>query len=472
MFRSRTTWLAMAVLAAVLATGHPARAEEPPPPPPSPTVESPVRTVTLEEAVRIALTQQPRIAAARSRFEAAKRDADVPGAEWLPRIAAMAQLVGGTANNSTTTILGTGGIDLPRIGGTRVTDSPDMQPYASTVVAIGLRQELYDFGRIAAAKAAATLQADVEKHRLANTELDVSYGVAEAYYAVLAATAIEEASRAAYDRAVQHRDFARANVTSGLRPPIELTRAEADVARYDASTTRATGSLHIARSVLALAMGVDDAEIGASARPSPAEPLPKLAELAGRADNTPLVAEGRARVEANRAETKRLEAQNRPNLLGTASVSGRAGGATPSAGPVPDGNGWLPLVPNYDAGVLLTWPILDPMWGRRADASRAREQAAKAELENVRRNQRQLVSSAWQEAKVTTEALAALQRGADAGKANYDQADHRFHVGLGTSTELADAQALRTEADIQLAIGRFQAARARAALDRAIGEIR
>ncbi|AKU97081.1 outer membrane efflux protein [Labilithrix luteola] len=472
MFRSRTSWLATAVLAAVLAASSQARAEAPPPPPPSPTEEAPVRTITLEEAVRIALTQQPRIAAARSRFEAAKRDAEVPGAEWLPRLAAVAQLVGSTANNSTTTILGTSGLDLPRIGGTRVTDSPDMQPYASTVVAIGLRQELYDFGRIAAAKAAATLQADVERHRVANTELDVSYGVAEAYYAVLAATAIEEASRAAYDRAVQHRDFARANVTSGLRPPIELTRAEADVARYDAATTRATGSLHIARSVLALAVGADDAEIGASARPAPADPLPRLADLRGRADETPIVAEGRARVEATRAETKRLEAQTRPNLMATASISGRAGGATPSAGPVPDGNGWIPLVPNYDAGVLLTWPILDPMWGRRADASRAREQAAKADLDNVRRNQRQFVSSAWQEAKVTTEALAALQRGADAGKANYDQADHRFHVGLGTSTELADAQALRTEADIQLAIGRFQAARARAALDRAIGEIR
>lgn len=472
MFRSRNTWLATAVLAAVLATGQPARAEEPPPPPPSPNEQAPVRTITLEEAVRLGLTQQPRIAAARSRFEAAKRDADVPGAEWLPRVAVVAQLIGSTANNSTTNILGTGGIDLPRIGATAVTNTPDMQPYASTVVAIGLRQELYDFGRIAAAKAAAALLSDVEKYRLANTELDISYSVAEAYYAVLAATAIEEASRAAYDRAIQHRDFARANVTTGLRPPIELTRAEADVARYDAATTRAAGSLHIARSVLALAVGADDAELGASARPAPANPLPKLSDLVGRADGTPLVAEGRARIEATRAETKRLEAQTRPNLMATASISGRAGGATPSSGPGPDGNGWLPLVPNYDVGALLTWPILDPMWGRRADASRAREQAAKADLDNVRLHQRQLISSAWQEAKVTTEALAALQRGADAGKANYDQADHRFHVGLGTSTELADAQALRTEADIQLAIGRFQAARARAALDRAIGEIR
>ena len=70
------------------------------------------------------------------------------------------------------------------------------------------------------------------------------------------------------------------------------------------------------------------------------------------------------------------------------------------------------------------------------------------------------------------QALGALQRGAEAARANYDQADNRFRVGLGTSTELADAQALRTEAEIQLAIGQFQVARTRAGLDRAIAEAR
>ena len=43
-------------------------------------------------------------------------------------------------------------------------------------------------------------------------------------------------------------------------------------------------------------------------------------------------------------------------------------------------------------------------------------------------------------------------------------------AGLGTGVELADAETLRTDAEIQFALGRFEVARARAALGRAIAE--
>ena len=55
-------------------------------------------------------------------------------------------------------------------------------------------------------------------------------------------------------------------------------------------------------------------------------------------------------------------------------------------------------------------------------------------------------------------------------RANYAQADARFKAGLGTSVELADAEGLRTEAEIQLVLGEFELARARAAFGRTIAE--
>jgi outer membrane protein TolC len=123
-------------------------------------------------------------------------------------------------------------------------------------------------------------------------------------------------------------------------------------------------------------------------------------------------------------------------------------------------------------GAVLSWPIWEPQFDRLADASRAREHAAASEAEATIRAQRATIQAAWHDADVATTTLAALRRGADAAAANYDQAEHRFQVGLGTSTELADAQALRTDADIQLAIGLFQAARARAVFERAIAEVK
>ncbi len=452
---------ALALTAALVLTAAPARADEPP-----------TRKMTLAEARAFARSHHLRVVAARQRLVAAQRDTDVPGAQWLPRIGAMAQLVGSTTNNSSTTMLPTSAVDIPRIGGTPITASPDYQPYASTAVAIGVRQELYDFGRIAAERNAAALAGEVERLRAVGTTLDVDYGVEQSFFAVLAAVAIEDASHGAYDRAAQHRDLARANVEIGMRPPIELTRAEADVARYEAGMTRARASVHVARSVLAVAVGIDDLELDASGAAVDLPALPPLATVLSNLGGTPNVLEGRARVDAQRAETSRLEAQTRPNVMVTGELSGRGGGSPPNAGPVSYGEGWLPSVPNYSVGLVFTWAIVDPTWGRRADASRAREGALAHEAELALRGQRGLVGAAYQEAQAATATLAALRRGADAARANYEQADNRFRVGLGTSTELADAQALRTDADIQLAIGRFQVAKTRAAFERAIAEAR
>ncbi|HSO37770.1 MAG TPA: hypothetical protein VLT33_34825, partial [Labilithrix sp.] len=60
-------------------------------------------------------------------------------------------------------------------------------------------------------------------------------------------------------------------------------------------------------------------------------------------------------------------------------------------------------------------------------------------------------------------------RAVTAARANYEQADGRFLSGLGTSTELADAEALRTAAEVDMVLGRFEAERARARLLRVVG---
>jgi outer membrane protein TolC len=65
----------------------------------------------------------------------------------------------------------------------------------------------------------------------------------------------------------------------------------------------------------------------------------------------------------------------------------------------------------------------------------------------------------------------ALQRALDAARANEDQVDARFRAGLATAVELADAEALLTNAEIQLAIGQFQLSRANARLARATAEV-
>lgn len=426
--------------------------------------------MTLDEALTYATARHPRLLAAAERLDAANIDAQVPSAAWLPKLGAMAQIVASTANNSTSTVLGQSAVDLPRVGATPVSPTPNFTPWVSTAIAVGVRQQIWDFGRTASEEAAARLLRDIESYRARGAAFDTRYAVAAAYYGVLAAASVQSASEAALERATQHRDYASANVKNGLRPPIELTRAEADVARYEAALTRARGALHVARTWFAATVGVDDAELDAAGlTEAPTVEDPELAVK--HAQRAPQVLESQLRVEEQRALTRRLEASTLPNLSATAALSGRAGGAPPSSGSSVPGYGLVPGVPNYDLGVVLTWPLLDVGVLRKAEASRARERALSLEAKLALRTQEAVIRAAWNEATVAQTALEALERSAKAAADNYDQADHRFRVGLGTSTELADAQALRTQAEVELAIGRFQLARTRIAFERSIAEI-
>jgi outer membrane protein TolC len=83
-----------------------------------------------------------------------------------------------------------------------------------------------------------------------------------------------------------------------------------------------------------------------------------------------------------------------------------------------------------------------------------------------------LVQQAYLGASVARSAIPALLRALEAARANYDQAEARFNAGLGDAVELADAEALRTQAEINLIVGRFELARARVAFGRAIAEER
>jgi outer membrane protein len=335
-----------------------------------------------------------------------------------------------------------------------------------------LSQEVFDFGRIAAQTAALEAGVEIEKQRATGADLDVSYSVASSYFAVQGARSVLTAAEGAYARAVAHRDLARAGVASGMRPPIELARAEADVMRFDVGRIRARGGLAAAQAQLAAAVGAPDAALDAADDPAAvAASAPSLeAALRDAAARDPVILEAIARLKAQEARTRAIRAEMRPNLWLTGAFTGRGGGAEPSNGEPSIGNGWAPTVPNWHVGLILSWRILDMTTIARADASRAREQVQRAELDGARQQQVAAVQRAVLVEAAARDAVPALERARDAARASYAQVEARYKAGLATSVELADAEALRTEAEIQEAVGRFEAARARSALGRAIGE--
>jgi outer membrane protein len=437
--------------------------------PPDPSL----RSFTLEEALTHARAHQPELRAAVARVAAEQQAAEVPRAEWYPTVGATAQLFGGTANNTTGTYVSPGGgMDIPRIGGTRSVASGTWRPYPSTIAGVGLNQELFDFGRIAARAAAADARVDIERQRSRRVALEVTFDVQEAYFAVLAAKAVLVASDDAYERARAHRDLAKAGVDAGLRSPIEATRAEADLTRFDIGRIRARGGLASARAVFAATVGVSDPELDAGpAPPRPADTpvLEHAIQLASARD--PRIQEAIARIRAEEQRTRAIGAELRPEISLTGTLTGRAGGAPPSGnGESADANGWLPNVANWDVGIVFSWPLFDGVISARKEASRSVEEVRRQELDVVRAQEVAVIRQAYVAVNVARTALPGFRRAVEAARANYAQADARFRSGLGTSVELADAEALRTDAEIQVALGEFQLARARSQFGRAISE--
>ncbi len=428
--------------------------------------------MTLDQALAYARAHQPQLRSALAEWSARKSDARVPRAAWLPTLGATAQLIYGSVNNSSASYLNVPEVDLPRIGATPGVRTASWSPSGSTLAALSLGQEVFDFGRIAAQAAVADAQADVARANSDDVALAIGLSVEETFHAVLAAKDVQVATEEAYRRASTHRDYAQAGVKTGMRPPIDLTRAQADVAQLEVRRIAAAAGVRASRAALAAAIGADVLEVDAApiddrrAAPSFDEAL-RLA-----ASRNPAIAGALARVRAQQSSSKEILRELAPNVFASATLSGRAGGAAPSSGAIPYGGGWLPDVANWNLGLVLQWNVFDATVLQRRQASLAREEEARADLELARIAVNFAAERSYLAYDAADKTLPGLQAALVAAQDNDVQADARFRAGLGNNVELADAEAILTNAELELAVGRFNVARTRAELGRAIGESR
>lgn len=455
------TTIATSLVVAALAFSATARAE----PVPLPNAPS----MSLEQALEHARKHQPSLAAARLRLEAARHDATANDREWYPKISVGAQVVGATVNASSATILPMNGVGIARVGGTRMF-APTAQPYASTLVGLGVRQEIFDFGRLSAEAKVLDGLVRLEEAQSTLADLDVAYLTTSAYYCVLATKELLDAAESAFRRADAHRALAAAGARSGLRPPIDLTRAEADVARFDVGRVRAVGGVRSARGVLAAVIGTQEPEIDAVAlAPSP-RVLPSADAVANRAASaSPAVQRAKASLRVQDARMSEVAARTRPRMYLDGSLDARGGGAT-AQDQTALGAGFVPQVPNYDVGLVFVWPLWEPTASARERAAKARRDAAEEDLHATRLSMARDARHERLRAEIAERTLEALDRSVAAAKANGEQAEARFRAGLGTSVEVSDAESLRIEAEVQLVSGQLEWMMARAALARVLSE--
>lgn len=445
----------------VLGLWTPAQAQEP---------SSKPSMMTLNEALAYSRGHQPEIRQALAEIAAREAEARVPRAGWMPRVNMQAQWHLGTNNTTTSSFLNVRGVDIPRVSSTPVSPNTNWTPFPTSIVAATVNQQIFDFGRLAAQTVVADALTDVARAGAAEVQLDIELRVEEAFSAVLAAKHILTATQEAYKRAEAHSRLAETGVRSGMRPPIERTRAQADLAQAEVQRTRAEAGLTTAQAGLAAAVGSNELTLDASELQPSERPFPGLYEAIRQADeHSPEVVAALARLRAGAAETSALTRELLPNVYFSGSLWGAAGGAPVANVEPPVGSGWLPSVGNYSLSLILQWNLLDPVLLARRKASRSREHVEEAAIDVTRREIVLKVQRSYLDLLATQKTLPGLLARVAASKANLEQAEARFRAGLGNIVELTDAEALLVTSQLEQAVGQFNVARAAAQLARSLG---
>jgi len=288
---------------------------------------------------------------------------------------------------------------------------------------------------------------------------------------LVAAQATVRAAQAGVDRAQVLVQTTTALVNAQLRPGADASRAETELAAARTQLIQAQQAVEVARANLSRFVGLDPAQITLSAprllELPPAQPVAALDTAAN-----PIAVEQNALVEQLQAQLRALERSYFPRFFLQGSAYARGTGAE-TDGRIQGGfNGLAPSTQNYALGFTLTFPIMD-IASIRAQAA---GQSATIHAETARYQQIATdLKAEW------NAAIATLQAGRNvaantpvqvaAARVTTDQATARYRSGLGNIDDVAEAQRLLTQAEIDDALARLGVWRALLGVATAAGDI-
>ncbi|MBM3724296.1 MAG: TolC family protein [Acidobacteria bacterium] len=422
------------------------------------------RPLTIEQAVRAAAERYPAAKSASERVASAAAAIRLARTAFLPQADAIAQLNRATHNNVYGMILPQS--ILPSIPGPAFHTNSGSNVWGSAA-GFTVSWEPFDFGLRQSQVDAAEAARKREEAALDRTRLDVAATAADAFLTVLAAEQTLKGVAAALARARVVEETVATLVKADLRPGIDLTRARAERINAETQLEHARQAVQVAGAALAQFAGPDAAV-------SPGKllgPAPGLDQERASAQH-PAAVEQDASIEESKARLKVLDRTFYPRFNYQTSVFGRGSGAFPdgrSGGPA---SGLGPNFYNWGTGLTVTFPFLSQP-GLRA----RKEMETHRTLAEQRRYEQVLTDLDAQKARA-----AAMLEGArrvarntplqlENARAVEMQAMARYKAGIGTVIEIADAQRLIAQAEIDDALARLAIWRAMLAVAVSQGDL-
>lgn len=428
---------------------------------------------TLDRAMQYAVDHYPSIRAAVEEVAASAAGVSVARAAYLPRLDALWQSNRATANNIFGQVLPQSVI--PALTGPVLTSTSSQSVWGSATGAL-FTWEPVDFGSRSAAVASAEATVTQARAGEALTRLEVESAVGMAFLNAVASERALVAAQADVERRDALARTTHALVDNQLRPGADASRADAERAAAQTRLIQAQQSVILAQTTMARVLGF----VGGMVRADGAMLLERLPapEASGAATSGtdaamhPLAQARQAAVDAAVAQQRVLARADLPRLYLQSSVFARGSGANPNG--TFDGADGLGLErANWAAGIQIVFPnVFDfsSLHARQAAAaSSARAQIARHdEAVLTVASERQAASAVLQAAR-SVAANTPLQ--VAAARQSATQAGARYQAGLTGIVEVADAQSLVAQAELQDEIARVDVWRALLAQSVAAGDL-
>jgi outer membrane protein TolC len=429
---------------------------------------APTGSLTLPKALENSLKNYPSIRVSQEEVNAAAAAIQLARTAYLPKVDALAQANRATRNNVFGLLLPQSAI--PSMSGP-VIGSNNLGSVWGSAVGGFVSWEPFDLGlrnaNIGVANAArAQSEASVKR-----TQFEVAVATVDAYLTVVAAQETVRAAQAGVDRAEVVVKTIAAQVSAQLRPGADQSRAEAELAAARTQFIQSQQAIDVSRATLSQFVGTDPSQIavvaGSLVQLPPEEAPPALNTTAN-----PVMVEQNAAVEQARAQLRAMERSYFPKFYLQGAAYARGTGAETNGDRLGGLNGLAPNFQNYALGFSVTFPILE------LPALRAREAAQNATIRSQAARSEQIavdLRAQWNRAVATLNGARRIAANTpvqvSAARAAGQQAAARYQAGLGNIDEVAEAQRLLTQAEIDDVLARLSVWRSLLGIATAAGDI-
>lgn len=448
-----------AIFLIILAGAGPVRAQNPTPPP---------TPLTLVGAIQFAMEHYPSVREALAHLSGREAGIDLAQTAYLPRVDLGLQASNATFNNvsglffPTSIIQPISGADVGR------------RSFSSTwgsAAGLYLAWEPFDFGLRSAHVDTARAGEHHSRAHVVLTKLEVGMAVGEAYLRVVLAQEALKASQANVDRRQVFAKTVKALVDAQLRPGIDLSRAQAELAVAHTQLIEGEQLEEVGRASLGEVLGVAGQilELGDPAL----QTLPTFTLTDDRRPSQhPLAVVQQAAVEIPQKRKEALAKAWVPKFTFQSAFYGRGTGWDAQGNRTNGSDGLLPDVPNWAVGLTATFSLLDfPALRAQERQEHYHSVAESARYDRLLQNltgQQMRAKTLADSAKRIAEHIPAQVK---AARDTEIQARAQFKSGLATVVEVAEAQRLVVQAFMDDAKARLGVWRAYMGLAGAHGDL-